>query len=235
MERFTDEQSHTENEKGECETIVRVAEHLIRHFGLNYRMYIRNRVNSTSVPIVRENPDRYRVDMTEHERDSIFDFKTVTIEGEEVSLEKWRGDLLLIVNTASECGFTPQYEGLESLWKSYRGRGFTVLGFPSNDFGDQEPGSNDEILGFCQRRFGVSFPLFQKGSVKGDRVEPLFRFLTQQANPDLKGEIKWNFEKFLIGGDGSLLKRFSSRVKPQSGRLIRSIESELRRPLEERV
>ncbi|MGM0505614.1 MAG: glutathione peroxidase [Bacteroidota bacterium] len=165
--------------------------------------------------------------MTSSTHDSIYTFPVQTIEGRETSLLEWEGDLLLIVNTASECGFTPQYEGLESLWNHYKRRGLTVLGFPSNDFGKQEPGSNDEILEFCKRRFGVTFPLFQKGPVKGEDAHPLFRYLTQEANPEQKGEIKWNFEKFLIGREGTLLNRFSSRIKPESGRLTRAIESAL--------
>ncbi|MEX1212052.1 MAG: glutathione peroxidase [Balneolaceae bacterium] len=165
--------------------------------------------------------------MTTSEPDTIYTYPLQTIEGQKTSLENWRGDLLLIVNTASECGFTPQYEGLESLWKTYKDRGLTVLGFPSNDFGQQEPGSNEDIQEFCKRRFGVTFPLFEKGSVKGENVQPLFHYLTQVANRDLKGTIKWNFGKFLIGRDGELLNRFSSRIKPESSRLIRAIETAL--------
>lgn len=179
----------------------------------------------TSLCIVRENLDRYRVDMTKNSADSIYEFSLRTIEGRETTLKEWKGDLLLIVNTASECGFTPQYEGLESLWTNYKNRGLTVLGFPSNDFGKQEPGSNDQILQFCQKRFGVTFPLFEKGPVKGNDAAPLFRYLTQDADPDQTGDIKWNFTKFLIGRDGTLLSRFGSRVKPESRRLIKAIES----------
>lgn len=181
----------------------------------------------SSIPIVRENMDRNSVDMTKSDTNSIYEFPIRTIEGRETTLEEWRGDLLLIVNTASECGFTPQYEALESLWTNYKDRGLSVLGFPSNDFGKQEPGSNDQILEFCQKRFGVTFPLFEKCEVKGDEANPLFRYLTQEADPDQKGAIKWNFEKFLVSREGSLLNRFSSRVKPESGRLIRAIEAAL--------
>lgn len=166
--------------------------------------------------------------MADNTNGTIYTYPLRTIEGEETTLEPWRGKVLLLVNTASECGFTPQYEGLESLWNSYRKRGVVVMGFPSNDFGAQEPGSNEEIQSFCQARFGVSFPLFEKGPVKGEDAQPLFDYLTREADPDHQGAIQWNFEKFLIGKGGTLIDRFSSRVKPESKRLIAAVEEALK-------
>ncbi|MCO8163114.1 glutathione peroxidase [Pseudomonas sp. 21LCFQ010] len=140
-----------------------------------------------------------------------------TLSGERKSLGDYAGKALLVVNTASQCGFTPQYKGLEQLWQSYRERGLVVLGFPCNQFGKQEPGSDQEIAGFCELNYGVSFPLFSKIDVNGHNAHPLFVQLKQRA-PGLLGskQIKWNFTKFLISGNGQQIKRFSPLTKPEA-------------------
>ncbi|CAB9493970.1 glutathione peroxidase [Alteromonas macleodii] len=137
--------------------------------------------------------------------------------GEQTTLEQYKGKVLLIVNTASKCGFTPQYEGLEALYKKYKDRGFEVLGFPCDQFGHQEPGSDSDIAQFCSLNFGVSFPLFKKTNVNGPNANPLFEALKQDA-PGLLGtkRIKWNFTKFLVNAEGKVLKRYAPTVKPES-------------------
>ena len=144
---------------------------------------------------------------------SVYDFKIKTIDGKEIALSKFKGKKLLIVNTASKCGFTPQYEELEKLHQQY-GKEVVLIGFPSGNFGGQELSSNAEIKEFCEANFGVSFLLSEKVSVKGSDINPLFAYLTSQENPDFKGEINWNFEKFLIDEHGKLVHRFRSKVKP---------------------
>lgn len=144
------------------------------------------------------------------------EFTASTLSGEERSLADYEGKVVLVVNTASKCGFTPQYKGLEALYKKYKDRGLEVLGFPCNQFGKQEPGDSAEIDSFCELNFGVTFPLFAKVEVNGDNAHPLFRQLKHQA-PGLLGteSIKWNFTKFLVGRDGSV-KRFAPKDKPES-------------------
>ncbi|MGM0547320.1 MAG: glutathione peroxidase [Bacteroidota bacterium] len=159
--------------------------------------------------------------------DSVYEFKTTNINGKETSLSKYSGKVLLIVNTASECGFTPQYEGLQKLHKEYKDEDLVILGFPANNFGGQEPGTDEEIKQFCKVNYDVGFPMFSKVSVKGDDQHPLFQYLTTAENPDFTGEIKWNFEKFLIDTNGKLVHRFRSDVKPQSTEIIKAIEKEL--------
>lgn len=154
-----------------------------------------------------------------------YDLTVRSIEGGEVPLARYQGKVLLVVNTASQCGFTPQYEGLQTLYERYGEKGLVVLGFPSNDFGGQEPGSNEEIAGFCSSKFDVEFPLFEKGSVSGGGKQPLFDYLT--ANSPEPGEIKWNFEKFLVGRDGEVITRFRSRVEPLSDELVSEVEKAL--------
>ena len=168
------------------------------------------------------------------------------IDGQSDSLTNHAGKVLLVVNVASQCGLTPQYEGLEKLYKEYSGRGFEVLGFPANDFGAQEPGSNEEIAGFCSLNYGVSFPLFAKADVTGPGKQPLYAALTatlpQKQGPveefreKLRGygmsptqdpEVLWNFEKFLIGRDGSVVARFSPVVNPDDPTLVSAIETAL--------
>lgn len=148
---------------------------------------------------------------------SILAHTVETNSGESVSLEAYKGKVLLIVNTASKCGFTPQYKGLEALYKKYKDQGLEVLGFPCNQFGKQEPGSNAEISEFCELNFGVTFPLFSKVEVNGNNAHPLFKTLKQQA-PGILGtqRIKWNFTKFLVGRDGKVEKRFAPTDKPES-------------------
>lgn len=158
---------------------------------------------------------------------TVYQFKQKSIAGEEVELSKYKGQVILIVNTASKCGFTRQYKGLEAVYQKYKDKGLVVLGFPANEFGGQEPGSDAEISEFCQKNFGVTFPLFSKSVVKGADKSPLFRYLTEEANPDLKGEISWNFEKFLLSRDGKLVGRYKSIVGPESGTLTAAIEAEL--------
>ena len=157
---------------------------------------------------------------------SVYDFDAVSIEGKTASLSTQRGKVLLIVNTASACGFTPQFGGLEALWKTYAGKGLVVMGFPSNEFGKQDPGSNDEIASFCELNYGVSFPMMEKIEVNGAHAHPLFKWLTREA-PGLLGTtgIKWNFTKFLVGKDGKVIKRYAPTDKPES--ITKDIEAAL--------
>lgn len=147
--------------------------------------------------------------------DNVHQFTVTSVEGQPIQLSQYKGKKILIVNTASECGFTKQYAGLQELAEQYADK-VVVIGFPANNFGGQEPGSNAEILGFCQKNFGVTFPLAEKSSVKGADISPLFQYLTTASNPDFTGEIKWNFEKFLIDEQGNLVHRFRSDVEPMS-------------------
>ncbi|MXV51076.1 redoxin family protein [Pedobacter sp. HMF7647] len=146
---------------------------------------------------------------------SIYTFKVQSIDGQKLDLKKYKGKKILIVNTASKCGFTPQYADLEKLSEQYKDK-LVVIGFPANNFAEQEPGENSSIKEFCQKNYGVTFPLSEKVSVKGDDIDPLFKYLTSASNPDFTGEIKWNFEKFLIDENGNLIHRFRSNVKPLS-------------------
>lgn len=147
---------------------------------------------------------------------SIYDFKLTTLDGKPFSLADYKGKKILIVNTASACGFTPQYADLEALYEKYKGK-LVIVGFPANNFGGQEPGSNSEIQTFCKKNYGVSFPMSEKVSVKGDDIHPLFKYLTDEAGKlGEKDPIKWNFTKFLIDENGKLLAVFPSKVKPMS-------------------
>lgn len=146
---------------------------------------------------------------------SVYDFKLKNIDGKEFKLSKYKGKKILIVNTASKCGFTPQYAELQKLADQYKDK-LVVIGFPANNFGGQEPGANAEIHEFCQKNYGVAFPLSEKVSVKGDDISPLFQYLTTAPNPDFTGDIKWNFEKFLIDENGKLIRRYRSKVTPLS-------------------
>ena len=147
----------------------------------------------------------------------VTDYSAKTLAGDEKSLKSFEGQVLLIVNTASACGFTPQYEGLEALQKLYAPRGFSVLGFPCNQFGHQEPGDAAQVADFCSREYGVTFPVFAKIDVNGDKADPLFQYL-KSAQPGLLGltAVKWNFTKFLIGRDGHVTARYAPTTKPQS-------------------
>ena len=157
---------------------------------------------------------------------SVYDFEALSITGQSTSLSSHRGRVLLIVNTASACGFTPQFAGLEQLWQTYRDRGLVVIGFPSNEFGAQDPGSNDEIASFCQLNYGVSFPMMAKVKVNGRDAHPLWQWLTAEA-PGVLGTqaVKWNFTKFLVGRDGQVLKRYAPTDTPES--LAQDIEKAL--------
>lgn len=156
------------------------------------------------------------------------DFSTPDIQGNPQSLKTYQGKVVLIVNTASRCGFTGQYEGLEKLQKTYGPRGFTVLGFPTNDFFGQEPGSNEEILEFCTTNFKTTFPLFSKITTRGDQASDLYRWLTaQKTAPMGPGPVTWNFNKFLLGPDGKVLARFDSAVDPLDSQIIQRIEKAL--------
>ncbi|RVT84888.1 glutathione peroxidase [Inhella crocodyli] len=146
---------------------------------------------------------------------SVYDFEAVSITGKPVKLQDFRGRVLLLVNTASKCGFTPQFEGLERLWKDYEAQGLTVLGFPCNQFGGQDPGSNGEIAEFCQLNYGVSFPMMAKVDVNGGDAHPLWQWLKKEKRGLLGTElIKWNFTKFLVGKDGQVLERYAPNDEP---------------------
>jgi len=159
---------------------------------------------------------------------SAYDFEAHTTDGQPISLQVWAGRLLLLVNTASECGFTPQFAGLQKLWQHYGAQGLTVVGFPSNEFGGQEPGSNEQIAQFCQTRFGVNFPMMAKVEVNGPRAHPLFKWLKGER-PGTPGTeaIKWNFTKFLVGRDGQLIRRYAPQDTPEKiGRDIQALLGE---------
>jgi glutathione peroxidase len=153
---------------------------------------------------------------------SVYDFKLETIDGQNFSLAQYKGKKVLIVNTASKCGFTPQYAELQKLADQYKDK-LVVVGFPANNFANQEPAANTEIKTFCQKNFGVTFPLSSKISVKGNDIDPLFAYLTSAPNPDFTGEIKWNFEKFLIDENGKLIRRYRSNVTPLSPEIIKEL------------
>lgn len=161
---------------------------------------------------------------------SVLDHHVKTIDGEEIALTKFQGEVLLIVNTASQCGYTSQYQGLEALHVKYKARGFRVLAFPSNDFGRQEPGSEAEIKAFCQAQYRVTFPLFAKTVVKGDGIHPLYAYLSaKDTNPRFAGDVSWNFAKFLINRKGEIVARFEPNEMPESETLVREIEASLAR------
>ena len=156
----------------------------------------------------------------------VWGFEAQTIAGQRVRLSRYEGKVLLIVNTASQCGFTPQLDGLQALWQAYQDQGLVVLGFPSNQFGAQDPGSNDQIASFCQLNFGVSFPMMAKVDVNGAGAHPLYQWLTREA-PGMLGlqAIKWNFTKFLVGRDGKTIKRYAPQDEPE--KLVADIEAAL--------
>ncbi|MEO6696363.1 MAG: glutathione peroxidase [Ignavibacteria bacterium] len=156
---------------------------------------------------------------------NIYDLSVKTMSGEEKKLSEYKGKVLLIVNVASKCGNTPQYTGLENIYRKYKDRGFEILGFPSNDFGGQEPGTNEEIKNFCESKYNVTFPLFDKMEVTGDGISPLYNRLSNNTEP--AGEVGWNFEKFLIDKEGNITGRFKSKIQPESEELISAIESKL--------
>lgn len=153
---------------------------------------------------------------------NIYNFKVESIEGKTIDFSVFEGKKILIVNTASKCGYTPQYKELEELSRVYKDK-LVVIGFPANNFNQQEPGTNEDILEFCERNYGVTFLLADKSSVKGDDISPLFDYLTKAENPDFQGEIKWNFEKFLIDENGKLIHRYRSDVTPLSTEITNKI------------
>lgn len=156
---------------------------------------------------------------------SVYDFTMKSLDGKEIKLSEYKGKVLLIVNVASRCGYTPQYKDLQSLYAKYQGQGLVVLGVPCNQFGGQEPGSEAEIGEFCQKNYGVTFPMLAKVDVNGDNACDLYKYLTTNSKPS--GKIGWNFEKFLVGRDGRIIGRYKSGIKPMGTELIAAIESEL--------
>jgi glutathione peroxidase len=156
---------------------------------------------------------------------NFYELQADSINGEKKPLKDFSGQVALVVNTASECGFTKQYAGLEHIYEKYQPKGFVILAFPSNDFGGQEPGSNEEIKDFCEREFHTRFPLFSKAPVKGAAKQPVYQFLTDQS--DFKGEITWNFEKFLVDRKGKVIARFEPKTEPESQAVISKIEQAL--------
>ena len=155
---------------------------------------------------------------------SVHEFTLNSIDGKPVSLADFKGKVVLIVNVASRCGFTPQYTGLEALYEKYKDQGFVIVGVPANNFGAQEPGTNEEIKTFCTRKYNVSFPMMSKVSVKGDDITPLYKYLTETKG----GDVKWNFTKFLVGKDGQIAERFESAVKPDAPELTAAVETALK-------
>lgn len=160
---------------------------------------------------------------------SIYDIKVQKPDGSEIKLESYKGKVLMIVNTASKCGFTKQYDDLQALYDKYGKDSFVVLGFPANNFMNQEPGSDEEIQNFCRLNFGVSFPVFAKISVRGKDIHPLYKHLTEKSsNPKHSGKISWNFSKFLIGKNGEILARYAPTTNPQDKEVIAAIEKALK-------
>jgi len=159
---------------------------------------------------------------------NVLDFTLNSIDGKPAPLSQYQGKVVLIVNVASKCGYTPQYTGLEKIYEKYKDKGFVILGFPANNFGGQEPGTNEEIKTFCSSKYSVTFPMYAKISVKGADIHPLYQFLTdKQTNPAGAGDIKWNFTKFLVGKDGKVIARFESAVTPESPEVTGAIEKAL--------
>ena len=159
---------------------------------------------------------------------SIYDFKMKSIDGDQVSLSSYKGKVVLLVNVASKCGFTPQYAGLEKVYEKYKDRGFVIVGVPANNFAQQEPGTNEEIKTFCSRKYNVTFPMMSKVSVLGEDKTPLYVFLTDKsANPKVGGDIKWNFTKFLFDREGRPVARFEPAVTPDSPEVTAAIEGAL--------
>ena len=154
----------------------------------------------------------------------VHDFTLTTIDGQSAPLSAYKGKVVLLVNVASKCGYTPQYTGLQSLYEKYKDRGLVVVGIPANNFGGQEPGTNEEIKTFCTRNYNVTFPMLSKVSVKGADMTPLYGYLTQMG-----GDVKWNFTKFLVGKDGQVIQRFEPKVTPDSAELTSAIEQALGR------
>jgi glutathione peroxidase len=160
---------------------------------------------------------------------SLYDYTLNSIDGKPTSLGSFKGQVVLLVNVASRCGYTPQYTGLESLYEKYKDQGLVIVGVPANNFMGQEPGTNEEIKTFCHSKYNVTFPMMAKVSVKGDDTTPLYKFLTEKStNPEFAGDIKWNFTKFLVGRDGTVIARFEPAVKPDDPAVVAAIEKALK-------
>ena len=159
------------------------------------------------------------------DQNTLYDYVIEDIDGNKIPLGAYKGKVLLIVNVASKCGYTPQYEGLQNIYEAYNDKGLVVLGFPANNFMGQEPGTEEDIKQFCTLNYGITFPMSSKVSVRGSDQDPLFDYLTTQPNQDFEGGIRWNFEKFLIDKDGKLQRRFRSGVEPESEEITKAIEA----------
>jgi glutathione peroxidase len=158
----------------------------------------------------------------------IYSFTLNSIDGKPAPLADYKGKVVLVVNVASQCGYTPQYSALEAVYEKYKDKGFVILGFPANNFGAQEPGTNEEIKTFCTRKYSVTFPMYSKISVKGADQAPLYAYLTKETGPGLTGDIKWNFTKFLIDRNGKVVQRFEPAVTPDSKEVVEAIEGQLK-------
>jgi glutathione peroxidase len=159
---------------------------------------------------------------------SIYSFTLNSIDGKPAPLADYKGKVILVVNVASQCGYTPQYSALESIYEKYKDQGFVILGFPANNFGGQEPGTDAEIKTFCTRKYSVTFPIYSKISVKGADQAPLYAYLTKQTAPGISGDIKWNFTKFLVDRNGNVVQRFEPGVTPDSKEMTSAIEQKLK-------
>lgn len=180
----------------------------------------------------KKTPKKKTAKIKEKKKMPALDFKMKDIDGNDQKLGRHHGNVILMVNTASQCGLTPQYEGLQALYKQYDKQGFTILAFPANNFGRQEPGANEEIKAFCSSRFQVKFPLYAKVSVKGRDICDLYKYLTnEKADHKHGGEIEWNFAKFLINREGEVVKRFHPRTTPDDKKLVAAIEKQLATPI----
>src|SRR5271169_6523988 len=158
----------------------------------------------------------------------VYSYTLNSIDGKPGPLAEYKGKVVLIVNVASQCGYTPQYSALEAVYEKYKDQGFVILGFPANNFGAQEPGTNDEIKTFCSRKYSVTFPMYSKISVKGADQAPLYAYLTKEAGPGVSGDIKWNFTKFLVDRSGNVVQRFEPAVTPDSKEMVGAIEKQLK-------
>jgi glutathione peroxidase len=158
----------------------------------------------------------------------VYSYTLNSIDGKPAPLAEYKGKVVLIVNVASQCGYTPQYSALEAIYQKYKDQGFVILGFPANNFGAQEPGTNEEIRTFCSRKYSVTFPMFSKISVKGTDQAPLYSYLTKETGPGISGDIKWNFTKFLVDRSGSVVQRFEPAVIPDSEEMVGAIEKQLK-------
>ena len=180
-------------------------------------------------PTTKESPDTDDVVAVDNKAVKFYDLVATKGSGELVPLKQYSGKVALVANTASKCGYTPQYEALQKLQTTYENKGLVVLGFPSNDFKQQEPGNDKEIATFCKLNYGVTFPLFQKAPVTGEKIQPVFAYLTKNA-PE-QGEVKWNFEKFVVDRKGDVVARFPSKVKPDDPTVVAALEKALAEPV----